>query len=247
MAEDGNAAAIRRSLDIYYRDAARTARMDRLNARFVQAGDLAFDIGAHVGDRTGSFLRLGARVVTVEPQPVAFRALRLIYGRAPRVALIASALGATQGEIVLHLNAHNPTVSTVSEAMIAAAPGDPRWRGQVWDRTLRVPLTTLDQLIAAHGMPAFVKIDVEGHEADVLAGLTTALPALSFEITTLQREVGIACLERLATLGQYRFNLSLGERHEMQFDNALSADDMREVLAALPQDANSGDIYACRE
>ncbi len=45
---------------------------------FVRPGDLAFDIGAHVGDRIGSFRRLGARVVAVEPQPALVRTLRLI-------------------------------------------------------------------------------------------------------------------------------------------------------------------------
>ena len=43
--------------------------MDALYARFLRAGDLAFDIGAHVGDRVSSFRRLGARVVALEPQP----------------------------------------------------------------------------------------------------------------------------------------------------------------------------------
>jgi|GEM_PF-2224461 len=61
-------AAIDRSFDIYYRDRQRTARMDALNAAFVGQGCLAFDIGAHVGDRTGSFSRLGASVVALEPQ-----------------------------------------------------------------------------------------------------------------------------------------------------------------------------------
>ena len=34
----------------------------------VKPGDLAFDIGSHVGDRISSFRRLGARVVALEPQ-----------------------------------------------------------------------------------------------------------------------------------------------------------------------------------
>ena len=53
--------------------------MDALYARFVRPGDLAFDIGAHVGDRIGSFRRLGARVVALEPQPLCARAIRAIY------------------------------------------------------------------------------------------------------------------------------------------------------------------------
>ena len=58
---------------------ARDAAMDALYARFVRAGDLAFDIGSHVGDRIGSFRRLGARVVALEPQPLCARAIRAIY------------------------------------------------------------------------------------------------------------------------------------------------------------------------
>ncbi len=74
-------ASLRRSLDVYYGDAARDAAMDALYTRFLRAGDLAFDIGAHVGDRTGSFRRLGARVVALEPQPLCARAIRAIYAR----------------------------------------------------------------------------------------------------------------------------------------------------------------------
>ena len=86
----GTAAAIRRSLEIYYRDPVRDRAMDALYARFVKAGDLAFDIGAHVGDRIASFRRLGARVVALEPQPGPARAIRLIHGRDPAVILLAS-------------------------------------------------------------------------------------------------------------------------------------------------------------
>ena len=54
-----------RSLRIYYCDRTRRRAMDTLYRRFLRPGDLAFDIGAHVGDRVASFRRLGARVVAV--------------------------------------------------------------------------------------------------------------------------------------------------------------------------------------
>src|SRR5258705_537398 len=102
-------APLRRSLDVYYGDAARDAAMDALYARFVKPGDLAFDIGAHVGDRTGSFRRLGARVVALEPQPLCARAIRMIYAGDDGVTLIETACGEHAGTVTLRVNSSNPT------------------------------------------------------------------------------------------------------------------------------------------
>ncbi|WP_224815357.1 FkbM family methyltransferase [Hasllibacter sp. MH4015] len=218
--------------------------MDRLNAQFVSKGGLAFDIGAHLGDRTGSFLRLGARVVTVEPQPNMFRALQLLYGGCKEASLLQSALGASAGEMTFYVNSANPTISTGSLALVDAARGAIGWREQSWDDALRVPVTTLETLIARHGMPDFTKIDVEGFELDVLRGLDRPLPALSFELTTIQREVALDCVARLLDLGRYEFNFSLGEEHMLQHDAWLSPDAICHYISDLPDDANSGDIYA---
>ncbi|WP_300073969.1 FkbM family methyltransferase [uncultured Ruegeria sp.] len=233
-----------RSFDVYYRDAKRTKSMDRLNAMFLSEGGLAFDIGAHVGDRTGSFRRLGASVVSLEPQPQVFRALRLIYGRDDNITLRCEAVGARPGSVDLFLNTANPTISTASSALISAAQGSPRWVGQNWDGQIQVPMTTLDRLVDHYGLPDFVKIDVEGFECDVLMGLTCAVPALSFEFTTIQPEVTRCCLIRLKQLGDYEFNYSLGEDHALHHSCWIDADSLGQELTALPHLANSGDVFA---
>jgi FkbM family methyltransferase len=238
---------VARSLRTYYGDRERRAAMDLLYGRFVKSGDLVFDVGAHVGDRIAAFRRLGARVVAVEPQPALVKTLRLFYGRDRSVAIEPVAIGAGAGSTELRLNIDNPTVSTASADFVRAADGAKGWEGQAWTKTIRVPVTTLDALVARHGMPAFIKIDVEGFEAQALAGLTRPPPALSFEFTTIQREVAAACIERCAALGYRRFNAMLGEHHLLVHTHWQSAAAMAAWIAALPHDANSGDVYALPE
>jgi FkbM family methyltransferase len=235
---------VARSLRIYYGDRERRAAMHRLYGRFVRPGDLVFDIGAHVGDRVAVFRRLGARVVAVEPQPALVKTLRFLYGRDRAVAIEPVAVGRMPGMLEFSLNLDNPTVSTASEDFRRAAEGAPGWEGQAWTRTIRVPATTLDALLGRHGMPAFIKLDVEGSEAEALAGLTHPSPALSFEFTTIQRGVAAACIERCAQLGYQRYNAMLGESHALIHAGWLSAGEIAAWLRALPHSANSGDVYA---
>jgi FkbM family methyltransferase len=233
-----------RSLRIYYGDAERSRAMRRLYGAFVRPGDLVFDIGAHVGDRVRTFRRLGAKVVAVEPQPSLAKVLRLIYGRDPLVKIEAAAVGRQTGTTDLSINVQNPTVSTASDDFIAAAENAAGWEDQRWTKRIPVPVTTLDALIAEHGMPSFIKIDVEGFEAEALAGLIRAPATLSFEFTLIQREVARTCIARCAELGYKRFNAALGESQHFEHPDWIDADEMRRWLDALPMQANSGDIYA---
>lgn len=243
LKRDPELSGLRRSLDVYYGDAARDAAMDALYARFLKPGQLAFDIGSHVGDRIGSFRRVGARVIALEPQPLCARVVRAIYAGDSNVSLVEAACGPQLGTLTLHINSRNPTVTTASDDFVRAADGASGWEGQVWDQSIEVPVTTFDALIAEHGTPDFAKIDVEGFEADVLAGLSAPVPALSFEFTTIQRDVAMRCLDRLMQLGEYRFDVALGEAQRLTFERWITSDEMQLHIESLPHDANSGDVY----
>ena len=241
------ARGVARSLLIYYGNRRHGPAMDRLYAQFVKPGDLVFDAGAHVGDRVAAFRRLKARVVAIEPQPALVRTLRLLYGRDDGVAIEAVALGERDGTVELKLNIDNPTVSTASDDFVAAAHGAPGWDDQAWSKRISVPMTTLDALIDRHGTPSFIKIDVEGFEAQALAGLTRPVAALSFEFTIIQRAVAHAALDRCVALGYSGFDAALGESQTLVHGAWQPADAIRRWLDGLPDAANSGDIYAVRQ
>jgi FkbM family methyltransferase len=233
-----------RSVAIYYGIPFRRRRLQRLYAQFVTPGSLCFDIGAHVGNRIRCWRALGARVVAVEPQSDAFRFLVRCYSRDADVSLVRCAVGRTSGMTTLRISELNPTVASVSADWINRVSTAPDFAGVTWNKTESVKQRTVDELITAYGRPDFLKIDVEGHEAEVLAGLSTAVAALSFEYIVATRDVAIACVDRLAELGDYRYNISHGESHRLALREWVDRTGIEKLIAGLPAQSGSGDIYA---
>jgi FkbM family methyltransferase len=233
-----------RSIAVYYGNPLKLRRMQRFYAQFIHPGDLCFDIGAHVGNRIFVWSRLGAKVVAVEPQPACLALLRRWYGRSPQVSLVEQAVGSAPSRQTLRISSAHPTVTTLSQSWIEAVQVSEGFAQVEWGETASVEVTTLDALIAHFGVPAFCKIDIEGYEGEALAGLSQALPALSFEFVPPAKNDALACLARLCHLGHYEFNWSLGEQHRWQSPQWLGDEQMAYYLAGLSSDEPSGDIYA---
>lgn len=247
MSATARAFGIARSLGMYYGIPLRARRLRRFYSQFVASGSLCFDVGAHAGNRVRCWRSLGARVVAIEPQRDFVRLLEWFFGADRDVEILPLAVGRAQGSAELLVSERTPTVSTLSREWIANVKRDPRFAAVNWAPGERVEVVTLDSLVARFGVPEFVKIDVEGFEAEVLAGLTTPVRALSFEYLPAARGVALECVERLATLGRYRFNWSPGESHRLASAHWLDAQSMRAFLAELAPLAGSGDVYAVRD
>jgi len=247
MSKLARAYGLARSIGMYYGIPLRARRLRRFYSQFVSAGDLCFDVGAHVGNRVRCFRQLGARVVAIEPQPDFVRLLRLLYGRDRDVVIVPSAIGRAAGSATLLVSERTPTVTTLSADWRASVESLPSFAGVRWSEQREVPVLTLQDLIAQHGTPSFVKIDVEGYEAEVLAGLEVAVSALSFEFSPAAPALALDCVARLEELGRYRYNWSLGESHELASSAWVDGAEVRAMLNALPRQAPSGDIYAIRD
>jgi len=119
--------------------------------------------------------------------------------------VLQAAVGAECGLATLHIaeKVGEGATSTLSEAFIARMEAwDGRYKGN-WRQQLVVPIITLDSLIAHFGEPAYVKIDVEGYEMDVLRGLSWQPPLLSFEFHNAELDTAYACLDRFTENSEF--------------------------------------------
>ena len=235
-----------RSLVVYWRPG-RQKGLRALYAPFVADGDLVFDVGAHLGDRTAAFAGLGARVVALEPQPSLLPWLRRLVGRRPGVTVVPAAVGPEAGVASLAVSDAHPTLSTLADTWRdAVVQANPTFHSVRWNRSTEVEVTTMDALISQFGEPRFCKIDVEGFEADVLAGLSVPIEALSIEFVSGTLTVADACVTRLETLDRYEYNAIPGERRDFLWSEWRTADDIRAWLDGDAGGVSSGDLYARR-
>ena len=222
----------------------RQRQLRTLYSRWLRAGDLVFDIGAHVGNRTRAFAALGCRVVAVEPQPSVAALLRLLAGRLPAVTVVERAVAEHAGRAALAVSDRTPTVSTLTPAWREARRRDTSFAGVEWNRDVEVDATTLDALVAQFGVPAFVKLDMEGRELAALRGLTTPVPGVSFEYLGRARRGGSL---RGATGGARALSLQLvGRRVEPAGIGRMARRRRARRAAGGAAAAGHGDVYARR-
>jgi FkbM family methyltransferase len=138
----------------------------------LRPGDVVVDCGANRGDITAQLAVEGVVVHAFEPDPYNIVKLRDRFAGAPNVHLHAAAVGTEAGSIRLMRAANwdaNPELASVKSTIV---PGGANIAG---DAGIDVELIDfpafLRGLIASHGRVAFVKMDIEGAELDLLEAM----------------------------------------------------------------------------
>jgi FkbM family methyltransferase len=203
-------------------------RERRFYRQFIQPNDLVFDVGANIGGKVAAFLSLGARVVAVEPNPFC---VGLVRERC-RVALSSGALhleeravASSVGQVKLTIFESNHELSSGSLEFVEYA----RTIDHGITHEVIAQATTLDALINKYGLPDFLKIDVEGMDAEALAGLNRRPRLLSFEYNTSEHlwENSQHCLNQAVRLGFTKANLTAMAEPRLLFREWIGIEDAR--------------------
>lgn len=214
----------------------------RFYSQFIVPGNLCFDIGASYGNRTSTYLELGAKVITFEPQSNVAKFLEKKFGK--KILLIKKAVGSKDEFRTMYVN-KNTALSSLSKDWINKVSKSKRFSNQKWDKKIEVEVVTLDAIIEKYGVPDFCKIDVEGFEFEVLKGLTRPIRQLSFEFTIPEFiQQAINCIEYLNLLGTIVCNFSSGESLELGLEDWISPVDFIKLFKTLQtKNIIDGDIY----
>jgi FkbM family methyltransferase len=217
----------------------------RLYAQFVKRGDLVFDIGANDGVKTDAFLRLGARVIAFEPDPRCVAALAKRFAREiteGRLTVVPAAVGRSDGRVRLRQFSVEGGRSTVSELFVAAVEGQTASRCT----TVDVEMVAGASLFSRYVEPDFIKIDVEGMDADVLSTISTRPPALSFEFNLAADLLPGTkmCLAEVARLGFVDANFTQASETRLALPRWVPLDRiLDEILLVSRGSALWGDVF----
>jgi FkbM family methyltransferase len=160
--------------------------------------DLIYDVGLHNGDDSAYYLARGFRVVAIEADPVQAEAARTRFAEpiaAGRLTLLNVAVAESEKTAQFWVNENGSQFNSFDRAA-ASRFGDPV-------HPITVTCERLDTVLARHGIPYYLKIDIEGHDIVCCEQLSPEKkpPFVSVEMWSL------ALLMRLRDLGYDRFKL----------------------------------------
>jgi FkbM family methyltransferase len=130
--------------------------------------DLIFDLGMHRGEDTAFYLAKGYRVVAVEADPHLAAAARAKFSEAianRRLVIVDKAISSAPGRVTLHRNARS-----VWNTLDAGWAARNELRGHC-SEPIEIEATTLPDVMREHGVPFYLKIDIEGMDMVALESL----------------------------------------------------------------------------
>jgi FkbM family methyltransferase len=171
--------------------------------------DLIYDVGLFDGGDTAYYLFRGYNVVAIDANPLMIEKARSRFSeeiRAKRLTLLNVGISNTPGTETFWIS-HHPEWSSFDRTIAS--------RAGVASESVSVSTVPFSEILAEHGVPHYLKIDIEGHDqlcVDALKGMLlpkyiSVESECAEDARTLSEKDAIAMLELLRDVGYRRFKL----------------------------------------
>jgi len=167
---------------------------------------LAFDVGANVGKITELIMREYDEVVAIEANEALCKNLEKKFDS--KINILNYAASSVSGNQLDFYISKEHTLSTLENDWMNKSRFSETSK---WNAPVEVMSITLDDVIDKYDTPNLIKIDVEGHELEVLKGLSTPVDYICFKWVDEMFEKAEACVNQLQSIGFKQFALVYGE------------------------------------
>jgi len=199
----------------------------------LKKGDLVFDVGLNLGDKSDLYLNLGCRVIGFEPLKECYESALERFRINPNFSAKNIALDKQKGFEKIYLASYH-TISSMSQDFINEVKKE-RFKDYDWNHERIIQTDTLDNMISLYGKPNYIKIDVEGYEYNVLSGLTSQVGMISIEFNPELCEKTIMCIDYIDTLnnGDTKFNYVYRFDEHFKYESWVTKSEIIEYLSSI--------------
>jgi FkbM family methyltransferase len=191
---------------------------------------LIMDVGANVGHKSFIFSKLADKVLAFEPSNFCLHILRSRF-KGTNVLPISVALGSQEGMFDFYEIQQNEAYNSLSKKHMETTVQDRQVAAYNSVEPRKVPVEVVEKYIVTYGVPEYLKIDVEGFEIEVLRGLKSLVPLISFEANLPEfREEAIEGIRYLGLISHGAYRFKMAEDIEFLMDRFLSSEEAIQFL-----------------
>ena len=191
---------------------------------------LIIDVGANVGNKSKLFSKLAKKVLAFEPSPKSFYILKHRFNNS-NVEIFNCALGSVKSTLDFYEVEENLAYSSLSEKHIKTTVTERNVTSFDSIKKNKVIVEKIEDYLRKFGIPIYIKIDVEGYEYEVIQGLVTAVPLISFEANLPEfSQESINCINHLSNISSDNYIFNFATENSFLVENFMKRNEAIDFL-----------------